>query len=132
MTLIEGGSLLIYPRVCISSIKLKVLYVLKCPINILGKSQSITHFLPEYALVFSILILSHCEKFEDVTNHQTLNLIERCIRPVVDALLSDKKSFSYSLVMNTIEGMKHHKDILDNDSNTKSVVSYFPKFFGKI
>lgn len=75
-------------------------------------------------LVYTALVLAHSDQFKDFSSKKTLNDLERCLRPVIEALMSDPKGFSYNLNKNTLESMKVHKDIHDSDdSNEYSVVS---------
>lgn len=75
-------------------------------------------------LVYTALIIAHSNSFKDFSSKKTLNDLERCLRPVIEALMSDPKGFSYNLNKNTLESMKVHKDIHDSDdSNVYSVVS---------
>lgn len=82
-----------------------------------------TLLLPDNMLVYTALVLAHSNIFKDFSSKKTLNDLERCLCPVIDALMSDKKGFSYNLNKNTLESMKIHKDIHDSDdSNEYSVV----------
>lgn len=88
------------------------------------KSNSLSIILPDNMLVYSALVLAHSNSLKDFSSKNTLNDLERCLRLVIDALMSDPKGFSYNLNKNTLESMKVYKDIHDpDDSNEYSVVS---------
>lgn len=88
------------------------------------KSNSLSLILPDNMLIYTALVLAHSNSFKDFSSKKTLNDLERCLTPVIEALMSDLKGFSYNLNKNTLESMKVHKDIHDSDdSNEYSVVS---------
>ena len=60
-------------------------------------------------LAFSIPVLVHDPSFTHYDDRAQLKRVEKCLRFILEPLMSKRESFSYSFYKNLIHLMKHHQ-----------------------
>ncbi|XP_014241753.1 sister chromatid cohesion protein PDS5 homolog B-B isoform X2 [Cimex lectularius] len=78
--------------------------------------EKLGYILPDYMVLFSIAVLSHCPQFSSITDTESLQLMKSCLWHVLEPLLSKNDFYSFSFYKDIIDKTKLSKDALNVDN----------------
>ena len=77
--------------------------------------EELPRILPDYMLLFSIAVLSHCYQFTDIADTMQLAAMRSCLWHVMEPLLTKNDFYCFGFYKEMIERAKNCRDAISPD-----------------